>query len=72
MTRRRVVEAALEIADQEGQEGLSMRRVGRALGVEAMSLYNHVADKDDLLEALVERVLEQIELPKPGGGAPSA
>jgi AcrR family transcriptional regulator len=43
-----------------------MRRVGRALGVEAMSLYNHVADKDDLLDALVDRVLEEIELPSPG------
>lgn len=60
------MDAALEIADREGLEGLSMRQVGRRLGVEAMSLYNHVADKDDLLGALLERVLEQIELPKPG------
>lgn len=66
LTRERVVDAALEIVDLGRLDGLSMRRVGHALGVEAMSLYNHVADKDDLLGALLERVLEQIELPEPG------
>ena len=66
LTRGQIVDAALEIADREGLEQLSMRRVGRKLGVEAMSLYNHVADKNDLLGRLLERVLEQIELPEPG------
>lgn len=66
LDRDRVLDAALALADEEGLDALSMRRIGRALGVEAMSLYNHVADKDDLLDGLVERVLMEIELPEPG------
>ena len=49
LTRERVVDAALRIMDEEGLDAVSMRRVGRELGVEAMSLYNHVRDKEDLL-----------------------
>jgi AcrR family transcriptional regulator len=58
-----VLDAALAIADADGIEGLSMRRVGQALGVEAMSLYNHVASKNELVTALVDRIVEQFDLP---------
>jgi TetR/AcrR family tetracycline transcriptional repressor len=64
LTRERVVSAALEVMDAEGLEAVSMRRVGRELGVEAMSLYNHVADKEDLLDAMRERLLMSFELPE--------
>ena len=57
LSRDRVVEAALRIMDAEGLDAVTMRRVGRELGVEAMSLYNHVRDKDDLLDGIREHVL---------------
>ena len=57
LSRDRVVEAALRIMDTEGLGAVTMRRVGRELGVEAMSLYNHVQDKDDLLDGIHEFVL---------------
>ncbi|MFN7142720.1 MAG: TetR/AcrR family transcriptional regulator [Myxococcota bacterium] len=66
LSRERVIEAAVALADTEGIDALSMRRLATALGVQAMSLYNHVKDKDDLLDALVERVVAEIELPPPG------
>lgn len=59
----RIVEAAVEVADQGGYAAISMRNVGRRLGVEAMSLYHHIANKDALLDALVDWVFAQIELP---------
>lgn len=63
LTRQRVAEAALALGDAEGLDGLSMRKVGASLSVEAMSLYNHVSNKDDLLDAvgdlLYGQVLEQ-------------
>lgn len=58
--------AAVELADREGLEGLSMRKLGQVLGVEAMALYRHVKDKDDLLDGVVEVIVGQIERPKPG------
>lgn len=64
LTRERVVSAALSVMDREGLEAVSMRRVGRELGVEAMSLYNHVADKDDLLDGIVERVMSEFRVPR--------
>ena len=67
LNRERVLRAAVGIADDEGIEGLSMRRLGRELGVEAMSLYNHVAGKEDLERGIVEVVLAEIENPRPGG-----
>ena len=67
LTRERVLEAAIELADEGGIEGVSMRRLGQELGVEAMSLYNHVANKDDLLDAITDLVLSEIELPSSGG-----
>jgi AcrR family transcriptional regulator len=63
LTRDRVLDAAAAIADAEGIDALSMRRLGQALGVEAMSLYNHVANKNELVTAMVDRVVEQFELP---------
>ena len=63
LTRARIVDAALEVVDAEGVEALSMRRLGRSLGVEAMSLYEYVRSKDELLDALAERLLEELELP---------
>jgi AcrR family transcriptional regulator len=63
LTRQRVLEKAIAIADEDGIEALSMRRLGQALGVEAMSLYNHVANKGELVAAMVDSVVEQFELP---------
>ena len=63
LSRERVLHAALALADEAGIASLSMRRLGQALGVEAMSLYNHVANKDDLLDGIVELVASEIELP---------
>ncbi|CAO5158341.1 Regulatory protein [Frankia sp. AiPs1] len=65
LSRDRVLDAALELADSEGLAGLSMRRLATRLGVEAMSLYNHVASKGDLLDGLASRVFESIPLPDP-------
>ena len=63
LTRERVLETATALADESGIDGLSMRRLGERLGVEAMSLYRHVANKDDLLDAMVDAVFAEIELP---------
>jgi AcrR family transcriptional regulator len=63
LTRDRVIEAALHLMDTEGLEAVSMRRVGRELGVEAMSLYNHVRDKEDLLDGVREHVLSEFDDP---------
>jgi len=65
LTRARVLEAAVALADEKGLEALSMRRLGAELGVEAMSLYNHVTDKDDLLDGIVEVVVSGFESPRP-------
>ena len=67
LTRERVLRAALTLADEIGIESLSMRRLGEALGVEAMSLYKHVAPKDDILDGIVDLVAGEIELPAVGG-----
>ncbi|WP_249138751.1 TetR/AcrR family transcriptional regulator [Phycicoccus avicenniae] len=64
----RVVDAATAVADCGGLTAVSMRSVGKELGVEAMSLYHHVAGKDALLDALAESVFAQVELP--GAGEP--
>jgi AcrR family transcriptional regulator len=65
LTRERVIEAALQIMDMEGLEAVTMRRIGRELGVEAMSLYNHVRDKDDILDGMSDAVMSQFEMPAP-------
>ena len=61
LSRKRVVDAALELIDREGIDALSMRRLGRELGVEGMALYTHVRHKSDLLDAVAERVLEELD-----------
>jgi AcrR family transcriptional regulator len=64
LTRDRIIRTALRIMDEEGLEGVSMRRVGRELGVEAMSLYNHVRDKEDILDGICEAVLSEFRTPR--------
>lgn len=66
LTRERVLRTAVRLADEGGLEGLSMRELGRETGVEAMSLYNHVSSKDDLLDGMVDLVVEEISLPPAG------
>ncbi|MGR3485233.1 MAG: TetR/AcrR family transcriptional regulator [Paracoccaceae bacterium] len=61
-----IVDAAMALADAEGLEALSMRKVAGALGVTAMSLYNHVADKEALLDRMLERVVSRIEVGETG------
>jgi AcrR family transcriptional regulator len=63
LSRERVLRAGLAFADENGIGSLSMRKLGESLGVEAMSLYNHVANKDDLLDGMVDLVFSEIELP---------
>ncbi|MBM7517442.1 TetR/AcrR family transcriptional regulator [Nocardioides nitrophenolicus] len=65
LSPERIVVAAVEVADRSGLAAVSMRNVGKALGVEAMSLYHHVRDKEALLDALVEWVFGGIDLPEP-------
>src|SRR5215208_2263294 len=66
LSRERVLDAALRLADESGIDSLSMRKLAAELGVEAMSLYNHVANKGDLFDAIVDRVVSEIELPDDG------
>ncbi len=63
LRRDRVLDAAIRLADEAGIESFSMRRLGQELGVEAMSLYNHVANKDDILDGIVDLVFCEIALP---------
>jgi AcrR family transcriptional regulator len=62
-----VLSAAIALADRGGFESLTMRKLAKELGVEAMSLYNRVASKDDLLDGMVDRVFGEIEPPSTGG-----
>ncbi len=64
LNRDRVLHAAVALADEVGIESLSMRKLGEALGVEAMSLYNHVANKSDLVDGMIDVVFGEIELPQ--------
>jgi AcrR family transcriptional regulator len=63
LSRERIFEAALRVADEEGLDALSMRRLGQALGVQAMSLYKHVADKEDILDGISDLVMLEVEVP---------
>jgi TetR/AcrR family transcriptional regulator, tetracycline repressor protein len=65
LSRERVLQAALNLVDHEGVDALTMRRLGRELGVEAMSLYGYVNNKQDLLDGLLERIYD--ELPRTVG-----
>ena len=63
MSRERVLQAAVALADKGGIGSLTMRKLGQKLRVEAMSLYNHVANKDDILDGIVDHVFSEIALP---------
>ncbi len=67
LSRARVLRAAIALADARGAEELTMRKLAKELGVEAMSLYNHVANKTDLLDGMVDIVFGEIEAPAAGG-----
>ena len=67
LSRDRVLRTAVARADQDGISALSMRKLGEALGVEAMSLYNHVASKSDLLDGMIDIVFSEIDLPAGDG-----
>ena len=63
LSKERVFRVAVELADSEGVASLSMRKLAKRLGVEAMSLYHHVANKDEVLDGMVDLVFGEIELP---------
>jgi len=65
LTREGIVDAALRVLKREGADGLSMRRVAEELGTGPASLYWHVANKDELINLMVDRVASEIELPRP-------
>ncbi|WP_410631039.1 TetR/AcrR family transcriptional regulator C-terminal domain-containing protein [Amycolatopsis sp. cmx-4-83] len=65
LNREKILDAALRLADEQGLPALSMRKVAAAVGVEAMSLYNHVENKGDLLDGLTARLFEEVALPDP-------
>ncbi len=66
LTRQRVLQAAVALADRDGLGALTMRRLGTELGVEAMSLYKHVSNKEEILDGIVELVVSEIEVPLDG------
>lgn len=72
LSKQRVVVEAVRLADREGVDGLSMRRLAGALGAGAMSLYHYVANKEELLDAMIDIVFEEIELPTEGTNWQSA
>ena len=67
LTRERVLRTAVAFADERGLKELTMRSLAKGLDVEAMSLYNHVVNKDDLLDGMIELVFSEIESPAAGG-----
>ncbi len=64
VTRERAVVSAITLADADGLPALTMRKLAEALGVEAMSLYHHVANKEDLLDGMIDSVFGEIDLPR--------
>src|SRR5262252_6923352 len=68
LNRERILAAALELVDEQGIDALSMRKLGQTLGCEAMSLYNHVSNKDDLLDGILDLVLAEMPPPEVDGG----
>jgi AcrR family transcriptional regulator len=65
LSRDRILDAAVALADRDGIEAVSMRRLGQELGVEAMSLYKHVEGKDDVLSGIADRIAADFQLPDP-------
>jgi len=66
LSRDRVLHAAIDLADAAGIESLTMRRLAQELGVEAMTLYYHVANKEDILNGIADIVVGEFDLPAPG------
>ena len=66
LSKERIFQTAIDVADREGLQGLTMRRLGAELGVEAMAVYKHVSGKDDILDGMVELVVSLIETPGHG------
>ncbi len=64
LTKDKIIQAAMKIMDEEGLDAVTMRRVAREVGVEAMSLYNHVRDKEDLLDGVCSCVMRDFQLPE--------
>ena len=65
LTAERALAEAMALADTEGLSGLTMRKLASRLGVEAMSLYHHLPNKDALLDGMVDQVYTEVELPLP-------
>jgi len=63
LSRERIVAVALQLIDEQGLEALSMRRLGAALGVEAMAIYHHFANKGEVLDGVLELMLEELDFP---------
>ena len=63
LDRERILRAAIALADKDGLEGLSMRKLGQSLGVEAMSLYNHVANKEEMLDGIADVLFGAVHIP---------
>ncbi|MCH5583689.1 TetR/AcrR family transcriptional regulator C-terminal domain-containing protein [Shimazuella sp. AN120528] len=63
LTRQKVLHTALELIDKEGLEGFSMRKLGTILGVEAMSIYNHIDNKDALFDGIIEHLMLEVPYP---------
>lgn len=72
LSRERALATALSLADADGIDALTMRKLAQALEVEAMSLYHHVANKDDILDGMVDLVFAEIDLPDPKADWPTA
>jgi len=68
VSREQVLDAALELADEAGLGAVTMASVGARLGLEAMSLYRHVGNKEEMLDGLVDRVFAEIEVPADAAG----
>src|SRR5919202_6479317 len=67
LSRERILRTAVALADERGTEELTMRKLAKELDVEAMSLYNHVAGKGDLIDGMIDLVFSEIEPPAPEG-----
>jgi len=67
LTRERILRAAISIADRDGVDAVTMRGLGSELGVEGMALYRHFANKDELLESMVDLLIGEVAIPPAGG-----
>src|SRR6478609_8580076 len=72
LSRERIVDAAMDLVERHGLPGLTTRRLGAALGCEAMSIYHHFPSKQHLLDALVEHALSSVDVPGPARDATEA